>query len=126
LAILLLGYYFWFETDWERERLILSSVILLIPFIPLAIEFFRPHVVIDQKGISVTHGMFAKRRAFSWQEIEKVQGSWETELEVVPNSGSSVQILFYQLPKKHRKSLREDLQQHLGGRVKVSGGERES
>jgi hypothetical protein len=121
LVILLLGYYFWLEADWKRERILLTSAILLIPFILFVIEFFRPHVVIDPQGISVTYGSFGRRRTYSWQEIKKVQGSWETELEVVPNSGSSVQILFYQLPKKHRKSLRQDLHQYLVDRVRVAG-----
>jgi hypothetical protein len=120
LIALTLCLLYWSSTGWETNRIIWWLVIFLIPFIPFAIERFRPHVVIGDAGISVTYSVWGlKRRTYSWKEIEKVQGKWETEVEVVPCTGPSVQILFYQLPKKQRTSLRQDLHKYLGDRVKV-------
>jgi amino acid transporter len=106
--------------EWTALSVILVALIVLIPTVQGALAFIFPHVVITNRNITVSRGLIRKRKTFSWDEIEKVQGKWKTEVEVVPISGPSVQILFHHLSKKDRESLRQDLHKYLGDRVKVT------
>jgi hypothetical protein len=113
-------FYFSLRTEWTTIRVILTSSILLIPILLNLHQLISPHVVVNNRGITVRSGLLRKEKAFPWGDIEKVQGKWKTEVEVVPASGASVQILFYHLSKKDRDNLRQDLHKYLGDRVKVT------
>jgi hypothetical protein len=108
------------RTEWTTLAIILVALTLLIPIVLGAIAYIIPHVVVTNREITVWRGLIRRRRTYSWDKIEKVQGKWKTEVKVVPISGPSVQILFHHLSKKDRESLRQDLHKYLGDRVKVT------